>query len=550
MNKNINSSKFMQLQELTIKSKFSLMLIVFVVFQLSFSSVYSDGNIFQDIRKFSDVLNLASRNYVDTVNTSQLTESAIIALLKDLDPHSVYLPAKKKQDEEERFRGNYPGVGILFRMTKDTITVLVPIIGGESERLGIMCADKIVTINGNSAVGIPMDSVPKLLKGPSGTRVSVGVKREDTPGLIPFTITRGPVPLKTIDAYYILEGTDIGYIYLNKFAETTHFEFIKAVKELKQKGMKKLILDLRWNSGGIMTQATAIIDEFIDGRKRILYTKGRRGDMSEEFYSTAGGELTDIPLVVLINYSSASASEIVAGAIQDLDRGVIVGTTSFGKGLVQRQYPLEDGSAFRLTISRYYTPSGRSIQRDYTDREKYYALDGVADLEEGENFQHTGEADTSRPRFITARGRTVLGGGGIVPDYIVAHDTIGAFTRELLRQGVISAVVDELVLSKGNDIRRVFNKELDLFIKRFSIDDNVISLLKAKAEENKLTWKEDEFIAERDQIDRVVRVWITNYIWSTSNEFLEAYIREKQIKKAIEMFPEAEKYSQLYRSSK
>ena len=530
--------------------QYRIIISLFLAFTFSFSVSFSEGNIFQEIRKFSDVLNLANRNYVDSVNTNQLTEAAIIAMLKQLDPHSIYLPPKEKENEEEQFRGNYPGVGIMFRMIKDTITVLVPIIGGESERIGIRCSDKIVTINGENAVGIPMDSVPKLLKGPEGTKVSVSVQRQGTPGMIPFTITRGPVPLKTIDACYILEGTDIGYIYLNKFAETTYFEFIKAAKELKAKGMKKLILDLRWNPGGIMTQATAIIDEFIDGKKKILYTQGRRSDMSEDFYSTPGGEFKDIPLVVLINYSSASASEIVAGAIQDLDRGVIVGTTSFGKGLVQRQYPLEDGSAFRLTIARYYTPSGRCIQRDYSDRGKYYSMEGVTELKEGENFEHTGEQDTTRPHFKTSRGRIVLGGGGIVPDYVVSYDTIGNFASELLKQGVVTSVVDEYILTNGNEIRKTYNKELDLFLKSFSIDDNIISMLKQKAEEKKVPWNDVAFAEEKEQIDRIIRVWITNYIWSTSNEFLEAYIRVKQIDKAIEMFPEAEKLAQLYRNAK
>ncbi len=529
------------------KQKINNLLAALLIVLFSSAPAFSEGNVFQEIRKFSDVLNLANRNYVDTVNTNKMTESAITAMLKELDPHSVYLPPKKKEDEEDRFRGNYKGIGILFRMVNDTITVIVPIIGGESERLGIMCSDQIVNINGEPALGLPMDSVPKLLKGPAGTSVNVGVKRKGTEGLLPFNIKRGPVPIRTIDAYYILEGSDIGYIYLNKFAETTHFEFIKAVKELKRKGMKKLILDLRWNSGGIMTQATALIDEFIDGRKKILYTKGRRTEMSEEFYSTEGGELTDIPLVVMINYGSASASEIVAGAIQDLDRGLIIGTTSFGKGLVQRQYPLNDGSAFRLTIARYYTPSGRSIQRDYTDKEKYYALEGRADLEEGANFEHIGEADSTRPKYKTSRRRTVLGGGGIVPDYIVKHDTIGKFARKLLKNGVISAAVDDFIMTKGNDIRKDYNKDIDLFLKNFEPDEDFISLLRIKAEEKDIAWNDVEFAEEQESIERILRGWIASYIWSTSMEFVEAYVRTKQINKAIELFPEAEKFAQLYR---
>lgn len=508
------------------------------------ASAQDPNNIYQQMRKFTDVLNLINQNYVDSVQVSQLTETAIRGMLQKLDPHSNYLPPKVRAEQQEQFQGNYYGIGVLFRIVKDTITVLAPLIGGPSEKLGVMCNDKIVKIDGNSAVGIQSDEVPKKLKGPEGTRVSVMIKREGSPNLIPYTITRGAVPIRTVDGYWMIDGTDIGYIYLNKFAATTVEEVQKAAQNLKAQGMKKLILDLRNNGGGYLQQAFGLVDEFVPAGKTIVYTKARNEALSERYFSTRAGSLENMPLIVLVNSGSASASEIVSGAIQDLDRGLVVGETSFGKGLVQVPYQLSDGSELRLTIARYYTPSGRCIQRDYKsgDRSKYYALEGRQDVEEGSNLDHKHDNDTTpRPKFKTLAGRVVYGGGGIVPDYVVKNDTISTFMRSLSSKGVITEFVDNLILREGNSIREKYSKDLNQFLHKFTLTDLSMQELKRLAADRKIEWSDADYAKDAAMFDRYIKALASTYIWNTSTEFVESYVVQKELEKAVQLFPEAMK---------
>jgi len=503
-------------------------------------------NIYENIKKFSDVLNLVSRNYVDTVNVSKLTESAIRGLLSTLDPHSVYLPANVQQEEQERFAGNYAGIGVMFKVLNDTITVLAPSIGGPSERLGLQCNDKIVKIDNQPAVGLKQSDVPKKLKGEEGTRVTVHIKREGLPTLIPYTITREAVAIRSVDAAYMLEGTDVGYIYVNKFAATTTDEVLEAAQRLKKQGMKKLVLDLRYNAGGLLSQAFALADEIIPSGKTIVFTKTRGGALGDKYVSTKGGALEQVPIIVLINAGSASASEIVAGAVQDLDRGLVVGETSFGKGLVQVPFTLPDKSAFRLTTARYYTPSGRCIQRDYNDKNKYYALEGREELEEGSNVEHRHErSDSTRPKFKTSGGRVVFGGGGIVPDYVVKADSVGKLRRALITSGVIVEYGDNIVLKRGNEIRSAYNKDLAAFLQKFPVTDTMIAELKALALSRKVAWDDADFKADEQGIKRFIKSWLSTYLWTTSSEFSEVYAQHKEIDKAVELFPESLKIAKM-----
>jgi carboxyl-terminal processing protease len=505
----------------------------------------AQDNIYTQTRKLNDVLNLVNQNYVDSVQLGQLTESAIRGLLQKLDPHSNYLPPKARADEQEKFQGNYFGIGVMFRIIKDTITILTPLIGGPSEKLGIMCNDKIVKIDGATAIGMKSEQVPDKLKGPQGTRVSILVKREGSPNLIPITIVRDAVPIRTVDASWMIDGTDIGYIYLNKFAATTVDEIQKAAQNLKVQGMKKLILDLRNNGGGYLQQAFGLVDEFIPAGKTIVYTKARNEALSERYFSTRAGNLETMPLIVLVNSGSASASEIVSGAIQDLDRGLVVGETSFGKGLVQVPYQLADGSELRLTIARYFTPSGRCIQRDYKlggDRSKYYALEGRQDVEEGANLDHKHDNDTTpRPKFKTLAGRTVYGGGGIVPDYIVKNDSVSKFVRTLSAKGVIGEFVDNLILKQGNRIREKYGKDLPQFLHKYTFDDTAVAELKRVAGERKVEWTEENYLKDAPMLDRYIKALASTYIWNTSPEFVESYVEQKELEKAVQLFPEAMK---------
>ncbi|HEX9006645.1 MAG TPA: S41 family peptidase, partial [Bacteroidota bacterium] len=382
----------------------------------------SDTNIYEQLNKYKDVLSLTEKYYVEDVDTQKLTESAITGLLNQLDPHSVYIPASQMQRVTEEFQGSFEGIGIEFQVLNDTLLVVAPIVGGPSEALGIQAGDKIVRINDSSAIGITQEGVQKKLRGPKGSRVRVAIARPGIAKLLEFDITRDKIPIYTVDASFMIDG-QTGYISVTRFAATTHDEFFAAMQKMKDAGMKRVVLDLRQNAGGYLEQAFKMVDELMPRGRKIVYTKGRRPEFNEEYVSSGAGRFTDLGLIILVNNGSASASEIVAGAVQDWDRGLIVGETTFGKGLVQRQFELKDGSAFRLTTARYYTPSGRLIQRPYDSDKLKYAREAFERTEtEGENISHTEERDSTRPLFKTMGGRMVYGGGGITPDYIVKAD--------------------------------------------------------------------------------------------------------------------------------
>lgn len=373
--------------------------------------------------KISNILTIIESNYVDTVNRGELTETAIPAILRKLDPHSIYIPAKDLARANEPLQGNFEGIGISFNMLTDTILVISTIPGGPSEKLGLLAGDKIIYVNDSLVAGknIADENVMKMLKGPKGSVVRVRILRSGYMELIPFEITRDKIPIYSVDVDYMVNDFT-GYIRINSFAVTTYEEFMNGLSELKEKGMKSLILDLRGNSGGIMEAAIRIANEFLSEDQLIVYTLGRTQPRSEA-RATGKGIFQQGDLVILIDEFSASASEILAGAIQDNDRGTIIGRRSFGKGLVQEPVSLPDGSGMRLTIARYYTPTGRSIQKPYTDGfEKYYD-----DLNERLAHRELEESDSihfaDSLKFTTPGGKVVYGGGGIMPDRFVPVDT-------------------------------------------------------------------------------------------------------------------------------
>lgn len=508
----------------------------------------SGDSVFEQVRKFNEVLSNSVKNYVDEVDTQALTEAAIRGMLEELDPHSVYISAKEMERVQEDFQGSFEGIGVEFDIVSDTITIISPITGGPSEALGILAGDKIVRIDDTVAVGISRSEVPKKLRGTKGTVVKVHVKRAGEPDLLVFDITRDKIPLYSVDAHFMIEGTDIGYVTINRFMATTHDEVVKAARDLKSQGMKKLLLDLRNNPGGYLDQAFRIADEFIPSGKKIVYTKGRRPEFDEAFWGTSRGELEGIPLVVMINGGSASASEIVSGAIQDLDRGIVVGQTSFGKGLVQRQYPLGDGSAYRLTISKYFTPSGRLIQRPYDDKEKYYSGEGRVEGDEGDNIEHTKDLDDSvetRPQFTTAGGRTVYGGGGITPDYIVKSDTIGFLARKLRAKNLYWKTADAIMKARGNDLREMYGEDLSKFLTEFATSDKDISILKKFADQEEIEWKDDEYQIDESYLRTIIKAYVGRNIFNNNGFTATILSIDNQAQKALELFPEASKIAQL-----
>jgi len=390
-------------------------------------------------QKFSTLLNYINRLYVEQTDTEALVEAAIVAMLEEMDPHSVYIPAEELKEADEPLNGNFEGVGIQFNIFRDTIMVVNPIPGGPSEKLGIMAGDRIIRVDGEvvAGIGVTNNDVQKLLKGPKGTVVRVSIQRGKDTELLEYEIVRDQIPIYSIDAAYMVSSRT-GYIKINRFAKTTMEELHAALDTLKEQGMKDLILDLQGNGGGMLRTAEEMVDEFLSGEKLMVYTEGRSFP-KEEKNASVRGRFEKGRLVVLIDEGSASASEIVSGAIQDWDRGLIVGRRSFGKGLVQRPVYLPDGSAVRLTVQKYYTPSGRCIQKPYEDGVDAYRLERFDRYSQGELFSLDSLEMPDSLRFFTRiQNRPVYGGGGILPDVFVPVDTTdnSEYFSQILRKGL------------------------------------------------------------------------------------------------------------------
>ncbi len=423
--------------------------------------------------KFEDAyLYLANKGPKE--NLTKRTEDAIQNIFTDLDPHSVYIEPKEGERIEAEFEGKFSGIGIQFDIIKDTITVVTPIAGGPSEKLGIQSGDKIVKIDDSTAVGYSQDKVISTLRGPKGSEVDVTVKRPKTKELLSFTITRDEIPLHTVDTSYMIDDST-GYIKINRFAGTTHDEFMKAMEELKNKNMDQLILDLRHNPGGYLSQAIAIAEEFFEKGTKIVSTKSRHPRFNSVYYSRRDGAYIDHPLMVLVNEGSASASEIVSGAVQDHDRGLIVGQRTFGKGLVQQQYPLVDSSKIRVTISRYYTPAGRLIQKPYQnkDRKEYayelYKREDNAAVDVREFIDQVPDS----LKYKTDAGRTVYGGGGIIPDHVIQRDTTqsAAIYNFMRRKRLGFDFVQDFLNENGDQFKEKWKGEFDKFVNEFAWED-------------------------------------------------------------------------------
>jgi carboxyl-terminal processing protease len=389
--------------------------------------------------KLNAVLNIIGKKYVDTIDNKQLEEKTIALALKELDPHSVYIPASQMKEANEELDGRFDGIGIMFNMLTDTVQVINTISGGPSQRVGVLAGDKIITVNDSIIAGrkIPQDSIMRLLRGKSGTTVNVGILRTGEKALVPFTITRGSIPIKSVEAAYLLTP-EIGFIKLTKFSRTTYDEVVEAVQRLQEDGMQDLVLDLRENGGGFLDKALEVLDEFFDSGTLLVYTEGRDSPR-RNFAASSGGMLRHTRVAVLIDENSASASEIVAGAIQDNDRGWIIGRRSFGKALVQEAIDFSDESGIRLTVARYYTPTGRCIQRPYNSGNEDYYNELWRRYKHGEFSDSDSILQNKDLVYQTPKGKTVYGGGGITPDIFVPVDTSGMneFFQSVYRKNLI-----------------------------------------------------------------------------------------------------------------
>ena len=424
--------------------------------------------------KISDILTLINRDYVDTVNIEEIQDEAITDILSKLDPHSQYIPASDFDQVNEQLEGNFEGIGVQFRIEKDTVMVISPIAGGPSEKAGIRAGDRIVIVEKDTiaGVGIANEDVMKALKGPRGTKVNIRVFRRSEPELLDFTLTRNVIPTYSVDIAYMVDDS-IGYVKLNKFSATTHEELTRALRKLKEEGMHQLILDLRNNTGGYLQAAINVSDEFLKDEELIVYTEGKSRPRNYA-YATAKGNFEDEELIILIDEGSASASEIVAGAIQDNDRGTIMGRRSFGKGLVQEPMNLYDGSAIRLTVARYYTPTGRCIQKPYSSGKEDYYAEFHNRFVNGEALHADSIHFSDSLKYVTPGGKVVYGGGGIMPDIFVPIETGEnlAYYNRLINKGVVYDFAFDYTDTHRKELQRY--GDVKAFDRGFRIDEKLM----------------------------------------------------------------------------
>ena len=491
--------------------------------------------------KLQEIMTYINRDYVDSVDTNELVEFGITKMLEKLDPHSSYIPAKDASLVQSQLEGEFDGIGVEFGIIRDTIYVVAPLTGGPSGALGIQSGDQIISVDGKTVAGIGITNrdVFDYLRGPSGSKVAVEIKRKNAPSLIKYSITRAKIPQYSINATYMVDK-EVGYIKVTRFAATTYDEFRKSVADLQAKGMKKLIIDLQGNPGGYMGAAIYMADELLGGRDLIVSQSGKVTQYSNKAYASKPGMFEEGSVIVLINEGSASASEILAGAIQDNDRGLIVGRRSFGKGLVQMPIDLSDGAELRLTIARYFTPSGRSIQKPYDEGYEAYERDELNRFEQGEYFSADSIKFNDSLKYQTKKGRTVYGGGGIMPDYFVPLDTTmnSAYVNKLFSSDTSREyLLDYVSKNKGN-----FTKiSVEDYYKNFKVSDAMLNDLVAFGKKNKVEFDAKDFAKSKEYLRILIKAHLGRQLYDDSafykviNDINEVY------QQAIKLFGEADK---------
>ena len=486
--------------------------------------------------KLGQTLFFIDRMYLDTANIEDLADKAIVAMMKELDPHSSYISSKDLQSMQEPLVGNFDGIGVEFALINDTLAINSTIPGGPSEKVGIKAGDKIISVDGEVIAGtnLTIERVHKYLRGPKGTKVKVGVVRRGADGVLDFVITRDKIPLNSIDSYYVIDD-GIVYLRLTRFAAGSYDEMMGALEQLKTVP-KGIILDLRGNSGGYLLTAIQIVNEFLQEGELIVYTEGRAMQRMDE-YANGKGSLKDVPVAVLIDENSASASEIVSGAIQDWDRGVVIGRRSFGKGLVQRQLPLPGGSALRLTVARYHTPSGRVIQSPYEAGKKDEYYQHLVDrYNRGEQFNRDSVHLADSLVFKTCKlGRTVYGGGGIMPDIFMPQDTTfyTPFYGELLRKGILTDYMNLYSDTHREQLLKKYPK-VEQFVKKYKVSDEDINSFLAYCKEKGVEPKDGDMDISGEQIRKYFKGLIIRSVYNF-NSFIEFLnLSDPEVLRAVE----------------
>ena len=519
-----------------------IIVIVFtvVLFNSPIKKAWAYGqNLYTKMTIFNLILNELQKSYVEEVDPVAIMEDAIKGMLSNLDPHTTYLPKEQFESWNRNFEG-YSGIGVRFEMIRGKITIMSVMEGGPAYREGLHPNDKIVEINGESALGIKRDDVPKKLMGPSGSSVRVGIERDEWQEPQEFVLRRERIIIDSIERALILED-DIGYVKLNRFTGTTGPELKEALVKLEEKGMERLIIDLRDNGGGLMMAAVEVADIFLPGKRKIVYKKGRTLSSYEEYNTTGRALYPELPLIILIDHAAASASEIVAGAIQDWDRGLIIGEASFGKGLVQSQIRFPDNSALLITTAKYYTPVGRLIQRDYKDKskEEYYR-------EAYDDSTRRADLDKSgKPIFKTMLGRTVYGGGGITPDIEVSSNGVMVsleLRRLLYARKPFFATYAEDFLQKNPEYAADSLKNaaaLKRFVKSFDFDDDMYRNFKSIVRELDYQFSDEQFEENKQLIKFLLKRELAHKIWGDEGRFRVNMQTENQINEALNHFPDA-----------
>jgi len=484
--------------------------------------------------------------YVDDVKEDKLVEDGLRAMVKDLDPHSAYMTADEMKDMNEPLQGGFDGIGISFNMLNDTLFVVEVIAGGPSEKAGLVPGDRIIKVNDEPIAGVkmPNSQVMKRLKGPKGTTVDLDIKRRGKSELLRFRIIRDKIPFYSVDASFMIDKK-IGYIIISRFGTSTIEEFRKAFQELKKEGMTDLVLDLQSNGGGFMNVAVDLADEFLSDGKDIVYTEGKNSPKMQS-YATSAGLFEKGKLVILIDEYSASASEIVSGAIQDWDRGIIVGRRSFGKGLVQRPISLSDGSYLKLTVSRYYTPSGRFIQKPYENIENY-SMDVIERFNRGEMI-HADSIhfpDSLRTNTLVNK-RTIYGGGGIMPDVFVPLDTtrLNPMHRKLSSMGIMNSFSLQYVDEHRKELLGEY-PDIKTFIDKFKVGDDIFQKLLKEAEKEKVTLTDEDKSFDNTLMFKQMKANIARDLWKTSEYYKVMWGENEPLMKAIEILKDKKQYEEI-----
>jgi carboxyl-terminal processing protease len=536
-------------------SKFAIRLPIIIVLALAagiqigakfFGNQKMVGDVIKSSNKFKEILTYIDRSYVDPVDTDSLADYGIMKMLEKLDPHTSYLPASESELAMAELQNGFDGIGVEFSIFNDTVFVVTPLSGGPSEEAGILSGDAIIQANGTSLTGESLSTrlIFKTLRGVRGSEVNMKIKRKGFKELLDFKVLRDKIPTYSVDAAYLMDDKRTGYIKINRFSETTYDEFLNGLKSLKSQGMTQLILDLRGNPGGYLERATAIADEFIAGNGVLVYTDGKDDRNDRKMYARKTGVFEQGALVVLVDEGSASASEIVSGALQDYDRALIVGRRTFGKGLVQAPISLSDGSELRLTISRYYIPSGRSIQKPYTsgNLNEYYGELGER-AEHGEFFSEDSVRTADKKKYTTKAGRTVYGGGGITPDIFVGRDT--THISRYLMQLYGTNVIREYALNYTNDNEAKLKKmSFENYLKNFTVTNGMLQGVIKKGESLGVKYNAEDYNKSKSFIQGQIKALVARGIWKDQNGLSNSFYRvigsdDEMLKAAMSHFMEA-----------